>query len=81
MEGLVVRFRESQFVRPPESAHSKEWATSELAGYVYLRPGYVYPGWIRVEGPRTRIRYLMPANSANSEIHNLQNTVDSSNLS
>ena len=25
--------------------------TSELAGYVY-------PGWIRVEGPRTRIRYL-----------------------
>ena len=25
---------------------------------MYLRPGYVYPGWIRVEGPRTRIRYL-----------------------
>ena len=26
MEGLVVRFRDSQFVRPSEPAHSKEWA-------------------------------------------------------
>ena len=26
MEGLVVRFHESRFDRPAESAHSKEWA-------------------------------------------------------
>ena len=42
--------------------------TSELAGYGYLRPGYVYPGWIRVEGPRTRITYLY-ASQRDSRLH------------